>query len=433
MKQFSSLSQVVLLVVCSAPFVLGQSAAIKDFNDVVPQKQNIDKKEDLARGLAPPRQLCWWECYDRNTRSCVPCNSWINWSNPANHWQSFQLTEKHSTIGSTGSGLTGGAGAANPDLGQVQQAVGSGSTTLNKCKWFSDGGSNSIAAFDSKLGKVIGTYANPGDGSLGIGLVMRPPQTAQDTPLLIAADAASPLLNVFKIQSDCSLALANSVDTSPNPVGGMAVSPDGKILVVSYAGISEVDSFAISGTKLAETGPYASSGPGAGVDITQDGKYAIFGDGAPSPQIGIFPIRNGRLGTETTFTNVGPGSGSYNVRLSPSEKFLYVANTLSRQVTTLNFSEKPLNLTFNGCITTMDNPNGDIQYVGGVATGSNLPGANAGRFLYVAEDAASTGYVGLLKIDSKTGCTTEVPNSPFATGASGPGLLSVSPDPPRLF
>ena len=58
MKGSSSLSQVVLLVVCSAPFVLGQSATIKDFNDIVPQKQNIiDDKENFTRGLAPPRQL----------------------------------------------------------------------------------------------------------------------------------------------------------------------------------------------------------------------------------------------------------------------------------------------------------------------------------------------------------------------------------------
>jgi len=138
----------------------------------------------------------------------------------------------------------------------------------------------------------------------------------------------------------------------------------------------------------------------------------------------------------------GPGTGGW-LRLSPDERFLFVdtygdaTDTRKRpdydfvnQVTTLNFSENPFGLTYSGCLTTLKVPQGDKSMLdGGMAT---VEPSGAGGGLYVSEyDNSST--IGLLSINSTTGCTTETAGSPYLVTSQGGLLQSVLAWPPRPF
>jgi len=204
--------------------------------------------------------------------------------------------------------------------------------------------------------------------------------------------------------------------------------------VVGYGfGENLVDSFSVSSKGvLTENGPYPARNGPAGVDITSDSKYAIFGDATGgTTQIEIYPINsNGTLGAETSFGgdgSLGAGQDSSSVWISPNEKFLYVANNLSKQVTSLGFSESPLSVTYVGITTLQDAA--DILSIGELTTVS--PSGNGGG-IYVAEfPGGNDGMVGLLQINSD-GTTTEAPGSPFTTGVTS-SSLSVAAYPARSF
>ena len=91
----------------------------------------------------------------------------------------------------------------------------------------------------------------------------------------------------------------------------MAVSPDGKTLVVVYFTLTgELDSFSIGANgSLTEHGPYQGGFalPG-GVDITADSRFAVIGQtGDPAyTQIGIWSITSdGGLGTDYIYGGNG--------------------------------------------------------------------------------------------------------------------------------
>ncbi len=103
-----------------------------------------------------------------------------------------------------------------------------------------------------------------------------------------------------------------------------------------------------------------------------------------------------------------------------------MSNNLSKQVTSLGFSESPLSLSYVG-ITTL-NDGGQIISIGGLTTAS---ATGNGGGIYVAEFSSPDGLVGLLQINAD-GTTTEAAGSPFSNGASS-SLLSLTAYPPRSF
>lgn len=299
------------------------------------------------------------------------------------------------------------------------------------CLFVSDEGSSDIASFQLPGLKKVGNYTDPNGKSgqgFGLGLAAR-------GNFLFAAYNLSINIGVWQIGSNCSLSLLGSYNSAAS-VSGLRVSPDGKTLVVGYGYPQEfVDSFSVgSAGALTELGPFSAPGccP-AGVDITKDGKYAVFGSDANLTQLEIFPIdSDGTLGKGTLFGGdgqLGEGDLSSAVWFSPNDKFIFVSNSLSGQITSLGFSENPLTVSYIG-ITTLRNSD-ELEYIGGLATAS-LDGNGGG--LYVAEFAGSpqaTGLVGLLQINPD-GTTTEVPGSPFSNGVTS-ALLSLAAYPPRRF
>src|SRR6202042_2750101 len=109
---------------------------------------------------------------------------------------------------------------------------------------------------------------------------------------LFAGYAGSSNIGVFKILAGCKLKLVGT-KALPNAASGIRATPNGKTVVVAFGyGANQVDSFSVSASgKLTEKGPYPATAGAAGVDITKDGKYAIFGDAVgSSTEIEIYPI-----------------------------------------------------------------------------------------------------------------------------------------------
>lgn len=217
----------------------------------------------------------------------------------------------------------------------------------------------------------------------------------------------------------------------------MAVTPNGKTLVVSFFASSYVDSFSIGkGGALTEHGPYLV-GPRdeLGVDITADSKYAIFAD-APGCELNcytsvlVYAINpDGSLGEYYYFGNDGTlgNSGSLsNVWLSPNGKYLFgsIGYADANQVITLNFTEDPVNVTYTGCTTSLKLPQGHNPW--SLATMS--PSGTGGE-LYVVDGEE----VSLLAINPSTGCTREAPASPFTLSTPNADGFSLVAWPPRPF
>jgi hypothetical protein len=323
---------------------------------------------------------------------------------------------------------TGGTGIGGGFSGLDRIALFLSNT--DKCVFASDAGTGDIASFQvaGKNAVKIGNYKDAsGSGKAhGIGL-------AVSGKFLFAAYTTTKNIGVWNIRTGCKLKLAGT-DKAAGAVSGMRAALNGKTLVVSYgSGMKKVDSFSIGATgKLTEHGPYSASAALAGVDITQDSAYAIFGvTTSGKTQVEIYPIHaNGSLGAGTSHGGngtLGAGLGSSNVWLSVDEKFLFVSNDFSKQITSLGFAEKPLSLSYIN-ITTVTDPSNQITSVARVET---VNATGNGGFVVLAEDASPASFVGLFQINAD-GSTTEVSGSPFPVG-QGPGLKSLVVGPGRPF
>jgi hypothetical protein len=147
-----------------------------------------------------------------------------------------------------------------------------------------------------------------------------------------------------------------------------------------------VGSVSILKGKVVEHGPYTSQGNVAGVQGTSDGRFVIFGDNTTgAPQIEVYPIHSDNsLGKERVYSSLGPGTNSSNILLSPDQRFLFVGNTGSGQVTTLNFNRKTGAVGY-ACISPVLNGFGtNWATTEGMATEITK---GAGGYLYVAENA----------------------------------------------
>lgn len=338
----------------------------------------------------------------------------------------FKLQNKSLEIVKTlGTGANGGGGGPFALNRVILNQSGS-----TQCLFIGDAGSSDVAAFELPGLIKAGNYTDPKGNSNGFGSSLG---LAARGSLLFAAYGITSNVGVFEIGTGCKLSLLGTYNTVV-PAAGLKVTPDGKTLVVGY-GFNEnlVDSFSVSSKGvLTENGPYPSLNGSAGVDITSDGKYAIFGDATGgSTQIEVYPINsNGTLGAETSFGgdgSLGTGQDSSSVWISPNEKFLYIANNLSNQVTSLGFTESPLAISYVGITTLQDS--GNILSIGELTTVSPF---GTGGGIYVAEfPGGNDGLVGLLQINPD-GTTTEAPDSPFSTGTTS-SLLSIAAYPPRRF
>jgi DNA-binding beta-propeller fold protein YncE len=302
------------------------------------------------------------------------------------------------------------------------------------CVYASNAQSENISGIDARTRKLAGTFHGSTPDSHvatnGIGL-------AASATHLYATFSGSGNIGVFKIQSGCTLQFAGDFHAR-GLHGGMAeaLGIHGNLMVAAY-GDGSIESFNISGGMPVSNGD-AQDSAGArhdllpdAVDITRDGRYAIFGGGSTTAAVEVSDISSGKL-TPTVLYPLGKAWNAGSVRLSPDERLLYVSNSSGGRVTAA-FFDKTTGKVRRGCTSPpLKGFYTDFTYVGAVAT---QLATGAGGLLYVPEfDAGGKSHIGLLRFTAtKTGCTlAETAPSPVA--ASPPSqLLSIGVYPPRPF
>jgi hypothetical protein len=282
-------------------------------------------------------------------------------------------------------------------------------------------------------------------------------------PYFFAAFTGENKIAFYKVvTTTCQLAYASSTPaiglSGAGPVQGLAVSKAGPHIVVTTYGDGSVQSFKVLGGTLGPLSIFNSTGfttplqggiP-AGVDITKNGKYAVFGDRQPGfAEVEVAKILpSGVLAPTVDYggpvvasgVTLGPGLNSQNLWISPGPvgglNYLYITNNSSGQVTTAHLSSTTgvvSQILSSACTGGYTNPTTLTPAAwilpAGVHTVKTTP---SGTGIVVAEFGAPSS-VALLAIQNASGCTKEVPGSPFIDPFSNFGLYSIDVFPSRPF
>jgi 6-phosphogluconolactonase (cycloisomerase 2 family) len=277
-------------------------------------------------------------------------------------------------------------------------------------------------------GHAVGSSKDTG-ASNGVGLAM-------NAKYLYASFTDSSMIGTFRVQPGCTLTFVGDITVGGlqgGVIDGMAIR--GNIMVVTY-GDNSIESFNISGGEPVSNGDEQNSTGSrtgntypSGVDITQDGHFAIFGDTSPFTIVEVSDISSGKL-APTVVYHLGNELNSSNVLLSPDESLLYISNNQSGTVTAAFFDNGTGKLS-KGCVSRpLKGFDADWSYVASLALDQTT---GTGGVVYVAEYGAPSS-IGEINVKSAGGkCTlTESSHSPVSDPNS-PGLLSIGAFPPRPF
>lgn len=336
-----------------------------------------------------------------------------NDENTANSATVFNLNPKTGSLTEVMTLETGGESLGGGYYAAETQLI----TPNASCIFVADGGSGAdIAAFSKATHySKVGNYSN---SSLGGGTDMPMILNSQAT-LLYAAYESTSNLGVWAINSDCSLSLANIYSTS-DFLGSMAITHDGKTLLVTYEIVKEVGSFTISGSTLTNNGAVKVPADASGIAVTNDDQVVIMGTAYSSKHPSNLITANLPGFTNQQIWTVGPGYSAGSLALSPEASAgngcLYIGNTGAgganqSGVTGVVFTESPLSFTYvNNAVSPL------ADYVGTVETITNT--ANGGG-VYAAETA---GYIGVYAAGSNCAVKlvkeTADPNSTFLLSLS---------------
>jgi sugar lactone lactonase YvrE len=322
--------------------------------------------------------------------------------------------------------------------------IGGGYFATNRVAVLDNGSEQCVYASDAGTGDIVGinvstlqvtstTFGSTGDAgtSNGIGLAL-------NTKFLYASFTDSNTIGTFQIEPGCGLTFMNDVSVAGLQAGvidGMALH--GNTMVATY-GDGSIESFNLStGTPVSngdeENSTAFAKSRGAtypnSVEITKDGRFAIFGDTSTSTVIEVAALASGKL-SPTHAHFLGDSRGSSNILLSPDETLLYIANTQGDRVTAVSFNKSNGTLTAGCASGPLKGYSVDWSYLAGLTLDTN---AGTGSVLYVAEFGAPAS-IAVVQITSTAGkCTlTESSRSPVPDPNS-PGLLSIGSYPPRSF
>ncbi len=342
------------------------------------------------------------------------------------------------TIGSdglltlSGSVLTGGVGIGGGYFGMNRVSVLNGGSA--QCVYASDADTSDI------VGIVVGTATLGGSAtgsatdtglSNGVGLAM-------NAQYLYASFSDSNTIGTFAVQPGCALTFIGDTTVSglqSGVIDGMAVR--GNILIATF-GDGSIESFDISGGTPVPNGDEQNSTAAViqqgatyptGIDITQDGHYAIFGDTSTAAVVEVSDISSGKL-SKTVVYQSAAGINSSNIMLSPDETLLYIVDTQGDQISAAFFDAGTGKLS-GGCVSgKLKNYVTGFSYLAGLALENNT--GNGGG-IYVAEFGAPSAIAEVAVTSSGGKCTLrEATNSPVPDPNSS-GLLSIGVFPPRAF
>lgn len=329
-------------------------------------------------------------------------------------------------VGTSGNGITGGFFGA------------SRITALNganqECVFSSEAGSGDVVGIEvGTLTAAAGAKGSDTDAgtSNGIGL-------AVNDQYLYASYTDSNTIGTFSVKAGCGLTFLN--DTPVTGLNGGVINSmavHGSLLVATYTDGS-IESFDISGgtpvsngdeqlstaTVQSKDATYPNS-----VDITKDGRFAIFGDTSTSLVVEVSHIVSGKLGRPVVYKSSASISSS-NAMLSPDESMLYVSNTQGDAVSALFFNKATGKLSAGCTSGPLKGQSSRWSYLASLAL---IDSTGNGGGVYVAEFGSTSG-IGIVRL-SASGLTCslqEDAKSPVTAGNS-PGLLSIGGFPPRSF
>jgi 6-phosphogluconolactonase (cycloisomerase 2 family) len=337
---------------------------------------------------------------------------------------------------------TSGLLTMNDKISTGQGGIGGGYFAANRVVVLDSGSAECVYASDAQSGEIegvnvetlkVGGHANGSKNdtgaSNGVGLAM-------NSEYIYASFTDSNHIGTFQVLAGCKLKYVRNIAVAGlqgGVVDGMAIH--GNIMVVSY-GDGSIESFNISsgvpvsnGDEQNSTASRAGNTYPSGIDITQDGHYAIFGDTSPFTIIEVSDISSGKL-TPTVVYHLGNALNASNILLSPDETLLYISNNQSGKITAA-FFDKSTGKLAKGCVSrALKGFVTDWAYTASLAFEKTT---GTGGMVYVAEFGAPSS-IGEVEVKSASGeCTlTEAPQSPIADPNS-PGLLSIGAFPPRPF
>jgi hypothetical protein len=304
-------------------------------------------------------------------------------------------------------------------------------STTSACAFLSIGGSGEISALDLHTQRNVGDFsaaATDSGLSNGIGLV-------NNGSYLYASFSSSNTIATFSVLQGCGLQFLGDISPSGKHQGnvkGMALHGD--MLVVAY-GEGSIESFNISdgipvsNDDLQNATGYNTDRFPSGVDISPDGRYAIFGDMSITTTIEVSAISSGKL-TKTVLYNLGPANDATSVLFSPDGSLIYIANTGSGKVTAAFFNRETGTVT-SGCVSpTLKGFDHTWVFLSSPVTEQTT---GTGSALYLAE-FGSPSSIAVIDVTSGAGqCTlTEKPASPVLAPNTN-ALLSIGMYPPRPF
>jgi len=348
--------------------------------------------------------------------------------------------------------LTGGTGLGGGFFADARVNVSHSKT--QPCVYITNAASNNVSAINEKTLKNNGPFnagANDHGTAGGISVISTAKWVYAGFSGASGGDGTGSIAT-YKELAGCKLKYLKSVPAHGLGQGifgvgqptGMGVTPNGKIMVVGYDDGS-IQSFNIAtgvpksiGKAVNTTGFASGDYPGA-VDITADGKYAIFGD-IPTTTTSGSVVEVGKISTLKTgktkvFGPIQSGFNSNSLTLSPDESLVYIGNNQGGTITAAGFNKITGAVsTSKSCMSaTLKNFNSTWFYVGGLSTENTLTGN--GTAVYLAELGFGSGAgVGQVNVKaSKSSCSlTEAAKSPYA-GSSGSYVFSIGSYPPRPF
>jgi 6-phosphogluconolactonase (cycloisomerase 2 family) len=320
--------------------------------------------------------------------------------------------------------------------------IGGGYFAANRVNVLNSGNAECIYASQATSADIVGVVVrtltiggsargskNDEGKSNGIGLAM-------NAHYLYASFTDSNTIGTFQVLPGCKIKFLADITVGGlqgGVIDGMAVH--GSIMVATY-GDGSIESFNISagvpasnGDEQNSTGSHGGNTYPSGVDITQDGHYAIFGDTATSTVVEVSDISSGKL-TPTVVYHLGNGISSSNILLSPDETLLYISNTQGDKITAAFFDKSTGKLS-KGCVSgSLKGYVTDWSYLGSLALDETT---GTGGAVYVAEFGQPSS-IAEIKVTSAGGkCTLKEASSSPVLDPNSPGLLSIGAFPPRPF
>jgi len=304
----------------------------------------------------------------------------------------------------------------------------------NQCVFASDAGNGDIAQISvsslAVTGNAMGSENDTG-ASNGIGLAM-------NGRYLYAGYTDLSTIGTFQIQPGCGLSFVNDISVLGLQGGFIdAMAAHGNMLIVTY-GDGSIESFNISGGTPVSNGDKQNSTAAinmagasfpSGIDITEDGHFAIFGDTSTAMVIEVSDISSGKL-TKTAVYQSAASISSSNIMLSPDQTVLYISNTQGDRVSAAFFDKHTGKVT-PGCTSNFLKGYSSLwSYAGGLALASN---SGTGGGVYVAEFGAP-GTIGMVQVSFSGGkCSMKEWGRSPKVDLNSSGLLSIGTFPPRSF